>query len=141
MKTFEYTLSDPVKFHKGGSTEETTLLVFQAPSAKNRRKVSRLKQGFMQAVSSIKAEGTDAKKEGKAEDIKPQEILSVLQMSDIDYESYVETFFSLVTDGICKVDGSEVSLTGQMLDEVSCDDLDKIMGEYLVNFIIGSLGG
>jgi hypothetical protein len=53
MKTFEYTLSEPVKFHKGGQTEETTLLVFQAPSAKNRKKVAKLKQGMMRAIEGI----------------------------------------------------------------------------------------
>ena len=140
MKTFEYTLSDPVKFHRQGQTEESTLLVFQAPSAKNRKKVAKLKQGMMRAIDGIQGESVQ-NVDGKPEDINPREVLALLQMSSvIEYDEYLETFVGLMTSGVCRVDGSEIMLNEKMLEDVTCEDLDNILGEYLVNFILGSLG-
>jgi hypothetical protein len=61
--------------------------------------------------------------------------------SVIEYDEYLETFVGLMTNGVCRVDDSEIMLNDKMLEDLTCEDLDNILGEYLVNFILGSLGG
>lgn len=144
MKTFDFNLSDPVTFHKDGQTEESTCLTFYAPAVKNRKHVARLKQGFMRAGASLDGEVSEEDKKKAVEargddEIKPSEVLAILQMSDkTDYEGYIETFVNLITSGVCKIDDS-VPMSKAVLDGISCADLDNAMGEYLVNFILGSL--
>jgi hypothetical protein len=138
MKSFDFTLSGPVSFQGTGENKKTTLLTFYAPSVKHRKRAAKLKSGFMQAVSSI--EETEAKQSKSSEEIKPSEILALLQMYCSNYDEYLELFLSLATDGVCKLDGSEVKLQTHNIEDTAFDDLERMMGEYLVNFIVGSLG-
>ena len=146
MKTFDFTLSDPIEYQAKGENTKASLLELSAPAANNRRKVAKLKQGFMRVVNEIpesaKQEAKEIvdKKEGeKKEETSPREILALLQMGSIDYADYIDTFVGLLTSGICKVEG-ETPITGLMVDKISCEDLERLMGEYFVNFILGSVG-
>lgn len=142
MNTFDFTLSNPITYHSGGENKPTTLLTFYAPSSKNRKKVFQLKQGAKRAIKDLMSlfDGENKQSEGN-EEPDGSAMLEVLQMSDsISYDDYVELFVDLVTSGVCKVDYSEVFLTARMVEDMTCSDLEKIMGEYLVNFILGSLG-
>jgi hypothetical protein len=144
MKTFDFSLSESVKFHDQGKADaESTCLTFYAPSVKNRKHVAKLKQGFMRAGASLDGETSEEEKkkasEARGDDaIKPSEVLAILQMSETDYEGYIETFVNLITSGVCKIDDA-IPMTKSILDGMSCEDLEKAMGEYLVNFILGSL--
>ena len=139
MKTFEFTLSSPVKFHEKGETVESFLLELMAPSAKNRKKIAKLKQGFMRVVGELQNDKPAQKEEKGDHKVKPEEILALLQMGSIDYADYIDIFMDLLTSGICNADGS-TSLTVSMAESISFEDIEKLMGEYLVNFILGSMG-
>jgi hypothetical protein len=146
MKTFDLMLSEPIKYQSKGENTESSLLELSAPAANNRRKVAKLKQGFMRVVNEIpesakqQAKEIVDKKEGdKKEETSPKEILALLQMGSIDYADYIDIFVGLLTSGICKVEG-ETPITSLMVDKISCEDLERLMGEYFVNFILGSVG-
>ena len=85
------------------------------------------------------AEHKEKKEGGKEEKTHPKEILTLLQMGSIDYADYVDIFVNLLTSGICKVEG-ETEITSHMVEKISFEDLERLMGEYFVNFILGSAG-
>ena len=140
MKTFDFILSDPIKYQAKGENTEASLLELSAPAVNNRKKVAKLKQGFMRVINGL--QNPDAKAaEGKKgnEKIKPEEIMALIQMGIIEYDEYIDIFVSLLISGVCKVDG-EVDITQHMVNKISFEDMEKLMGEYLINFIVGSLG-
>lgn len=139
MKTFDFNLSGPINYHAEGTSEEGHSLTLAAPSVKARKKSAKLKQGVMRAVSSLQGNAdTQSDKKGK-EDIKGEEILALIQMSDIDYGEYIDTFIDLLCKGVCKIE-DKVEITSNIAEDISFEDMEKLMGEYLVNFILGSLG-
>ena len=145
MKTFDFTLSEPIKYQKDGANTEASMLELTSPAVNNRKKVARMKQGFMRVIGELPEsakleakESADKKEDDEKEKTNPREILSLLQMGSIDYADYVDIFVSLLTSGICKVEG-ETPITAHMLDKVSFEDIEKLMGEYFVNFILTSM--
>lgn len=146
MKTFDFTLSEPIDYQAKGENTKSSLLELSAPSGKERKKAARLKQGFMRCINEIpdsdkqQAKELADKKDGtEKKETKPEEILALLQMGSIDYPDYLDIFVGLLTSGICKVEG-DTPITSLIVDKISYEDLEKLMGEYFVNFILGSSG-
>ena len=76
MKTFDFTLSEPIDYQAKGENTKASLLELSAPAVNNRKKVAKLKQGFMRVINGL--QNPDAKTvEGKKgnEKIKPEEII------------------------------------------------------------------
>lgn len=140
MKTIEFILSDPIEFQTGGEHAEGKTLELTAPAVNNRKRVAKLKQGLMRCINDLQT-NESVKKESKPDssDIKPEEILVLLQMGSVEYDEYMDIFVNLLTSGVCKVEGKE-PMTSTLVEKMSFADLEKLMGEYLVNFTIGSLG-
>ena len=114
------------------------MLELTAPSVNNRKRVAKLKQGFMRVINDLPE---TAKKEEKKdnEKVKPEEILTLIQMGSIEYDEYIDIFVNLLTSGVCKIEG-EVAMTQLIAEKISFEDMERLMGEYLVNFILVSLG-
>jgi len=136
----EFNLSSPVKYHAGGKIEESYTLILKAPSNRVGRQCNQLKQGFMRALKGLADSSGDVKVhngDAKKQEITAEEIIEVLQMSEIDYSDYVETFKSLLTNKMAMV-SNDIALNGVMFDELSIDDTDKMLGEYLESFLLVS---
>ena len=140
MNTFEFTLKDPIDYQHKGENDTGNYLTLTAPSAKNRKHVCKLDQGFMRSAMAITDDAAEKPKEEDADrTLKPEEVLALLQMSSvIEFDEYVDRFVKLLCDGVCKVEG-KADLTKELLEKISYKDLVKLLGEYLVNFILGSL--
>lgn len=143
MKTFDFTLSGPISYQATGENTQASMLELTAPSVKNRKKVAKLKQGFMRVINDLpetqkkEAQEQAEKEKGKSEAPDPQEILTLIQMGAVEYDEYIDIFVSLLVSGICKIEG-EVAMTQLIADKISFQDMEKLMGEYLVNFILVS---
>lgn len=138
MKTFDFTLQTPIEYHDKGEKKESTLLTLSAPNVKARKNAARLKQGIMRAINGIEVKGEIDQKKSK-EDIKPNEVLALIQMSNVEYDEYIDTFIKLLGCGICKIEDSIV-MTNTIAESIEdFEDIERLMGEYLVNFLIGSL--
>jgi len=134
-----FNLSTPIEYHAKGNLEQSYELVLKAPSNRVGRQCNQLKQGFMRALKSLADGSGEVKTETDAngKEIKADEIIQVLQMSSIDYADYVDTFKSLITNKMAEVvDG--VFLTIPMFENLSIDDTDKMLGEYLESFLLTS---
>lgn len=135
----EFDLSTPIDFHSKGQVEKAYKLILKAPCNRVGRQCNQLKQGFMRALKGLADSSgrveTNASKE-KAE-ITANEIIEVLQMSEIDYSDYMDIFKSLITNKIAFIT-DDIALNSVMFDGLSLDDTDKMLGEYLESFLLVS---
>lgn len=139
ISEFTFTLTSPVKYHAAGQITEGMELLLKAPSNKNRIESAKLKQGFFRALKGM-ADGrgnvdTDTA-ENKDSTISGSEVVSVIMMSDVDLSEYQENFRQLLLNGVCFV-GNE-KLTAPMFDSLSDADTERLMGEYVANFLLAS---
>ena len=141
---FEFTLNSPIKYQsQGDHHHDGRLLVLKAPSNKVRANRAKLKQAFMASVSEGEQKVSDAAENQKdtviADDEMPDYILMMLYASkSINMAEVLDEFMNLLTIGkCCKVEGAE-DLTKSMFEEMDADDTDRLLGEYMANFIIAS---
>lgn len=140
MKTFDFTLSESIEYQSEGSTQTASMLELTAPSVNNRKRVAKLKQGFMRAINDLQGDkSVEGGEKDKDHKIKPEEVLALLQMGSVEYDEYIDIFVNLLVSGVCKIDGKE-PLTAIRVDNISFTDIERLLGEYLVNFILTSLG-
>ena len=145
---FDFELTTPIKYQKDGEFHEARVIAVKAPSKKHRKQSIRIKQGFYQAMQYHQANNASSEKaveearkklEEGDETITGQEIMMMLYMSDVDIERFDEAFDKLLlSPGICMVDDA-VQLTTPILDELSEEDTDRLLGEYMENFFVGSM--
>ena len=135
-----YQLTTPVRYARDGGMHEGEFLLLGAPSSRHRKWCAPLKQAFMQAILQH-SEGRDpeaAEGAKQAEDFSAQEIMAFLAGSAVDYSEVLNAAGQLLCQkGICRVDG-EVNMTPALLDELSMDDLEEVVGTYLRGFTLRS---
>ncbi|MEE9222966.1 MAG: hypothetical protein V3V40_05875 [Nitrosomonadaceae bacterium] len=153
MKTeFQFELTKPIKYDAGGEKVEGAFITLAHPSYKQMDKCVPLKQAFYRAAADIDADteavaaavataaaaaaATGATPEDT--DITPEGLISLFYQSDEDMVKIilygVELFKS---PGIALIDGS-TSMTHPMIEQLSQDDLENMLGQYMVNFILAS---
>ena len=138
---FNYTLKAPVKVAKGGEEELVFILKLKCPTAKHRAHLIRLKQGFLKAaVSAQRSNAMQVESNAPQEDeghseITGDAIMALLYISDVDLVGLEDEFRSLLLAGVCEVlEG--VNLNSHTAEQISLNDFEGLMGEYLANFII-----
>lgn len=139
MIDFTHTLATPVPYQSGGENKDAKVIILSAPSNKQRRSAARLKQFFFQAIGSLdnNSEAAQAKDAAKSEKPKGSDIVSLLNMSEVDCDEVHEAFMKLMTGGCALVDGEE-PMTSIVYDNLSFADTEEMLGDYLVNFLIPS---
>lgn len=140
----EFILSANVRVSVNGDFEDHDLLVLKAPPAKEKKYPIKLRKGFMNASTDMikfadpnaarnKSENDQAEEESKLP--KPQEVEQMIYASDINVEKYIDDFRSLMMiSGVCTIGGQK--LTSNHWDQIAPHDVDRLIGEYLVNFYI-----
>ena len=140
-KSVEVSLESSVPYHAGGEEVHAKSVTLYPPKGKHRKRTQGIKQGFFRAIEYHRKSGDEAADDGKKveKEISGEEVYAMIMMSDADLDRFEDDFRKLLTtEGICKVDG-EVDLTTTILDELSDNDYDKIVGAYLGNFIVSYL--
>lgn len=142
INEFEFLLESPIKIARAGDEDLVFRVIVKAPTARNRAHLIRLKQGFLKAaVSASKLESNqqqkEAAKDDQAAEISADAIMALLYISDIDLPKLEEEFrLLLLTGGLQVVEG--IPTNSHMLDQISHNDFENMMGQYFVNFIISS---
>jgi len=142
-KEFEFILQEDLQYADGtGGFAKAKKMLLRAPSTKQKKYSIKLRQGFMQAVKSnvdtfSKSKNT-AKTSSSHEEMKGEEILGLMLMSDVDMVGFCDTFKDLLIDGCCLVDG-KIVLTLSLYEGLSDEETSRLMGEYIANFLIPSL--
>ena len=142
----EFTLSNKLTFHNKGEVEVTDLLTLVAPCNKQIHMVSKLKQLFLRALH----EATKSSKEPATEkssdesDITADQLVMGLYMSTtVEISDVMDVFKKLLISGSCYVGtvtkDSKTELTDALYDKLDYEDTEKMLGEYLLNFLLSSL--
>ena|SRR3990167_9043702 len=135
---FTFQLETPVSYHAGGNIVDGYELILKAPSNKQRHESAKLKQGFFRALKGMADNrGTvDTGEQKESAAISGSEVMSVIMMSDVDLSDYQENFRQLLLNGACYVGG--VKLTQPIFESLSDSDTERLMGEYIANFLLAS---
>jgi len=132
-----YTLSTPIEYAYRGEQVEGTFVTMKAPTSRNMSECAALKQAFFRALPQDDTVEADAREEGEAE-ITGEGIMTLITMSkDVELATVLVTGRELLTSGVALVEGEE-KLTKPLLDKISQDDLEGMVGEYMANFILAS---
>lgn len=144
---FEYDLSNPISYHKGGDLAKGKKLLLKAPSNAHRFHLIKLKQGFLKSMLGISqqfSKKSSGKSQAQAEDsadaaLNHKTILTFLLASDIDFYEYLECFKNLLCSepSLCFIDGS-VPLNAHTFDQLSEEDSELLLGKYIENFTLSS---
>jgi hypothetical protein len=139
LKTeIEVTFETPVPYTTGGELVEATSVVLIAPSAKHLQYTAILKQGFFQAINSVSESQSKQAEPEKEAEMKGDDLLSMMYMAkDVDITKIHLAARELFKSGVGKLDGVQ-DLNQPLIDKISADDFEKMVGEYLINFILAS---
>lgn len=145
LKELDLDLMDSIVTHAKGQESEVDQITIVAPSAKNRKHAFELKQSFARAMMAQQEKATEAQKAAAAKqtqnsddsDISSSEIVMMMLASDENFDRFNETFKSLLLAGCAKV--GEDKMTAFHYDQLSIDDAENILGEYLKHFLLASL--
>lgn len=139
---FTFELNLPLTYQEGGDANATAnQIILKAPSNRQRRECAELKQGFMRAIKGMANDRGEVEEvnNDKKNNINAIEILSILMMSkDVDFIDYQESFRKLLLNDVAWITEKQ-KLTSHMYDALSHDDTDRMLGEYLSNFLLLSL--
>lgn len=131
-----YELTQTIKYAHKGDQVEASFVTLNAPSSKNMTECAYLKQAFFRALP--KDQGDTESATGKEAEIDADAVMMIIAMSpDVDLAKVMISSKKLLTSGVALVDGEE-KLTVPIADQLSNDDLEKMTGEYLANFILAS---
>lgn len=132
----DFELKKSFDYDYQGERETARLLVLRAPSNKQHKYRVRLQQGFFQAINAIRSTGNSDQTEQNVE-VGGAEILALMLSSDVDMVEYHEVFEKLICSAVCMVE-DKTPLTATLYEKIHPDDLDRLMGDYLGNFILSS---
>lgn len=136
MKTFDFELSEPVEYSAKGDVTTGSKIVCYAPKPSQRSKVMKLKQIFFQSLPKTNQQKTESKEQESSE-ITGSEVLFVVAQSDASYPDFIELGRSIICDRNAKIDDAEY-ITTAIIDKISLDDLELLVGGYVANFIVNA---
>ncbi len=137
LKTeLDFPLTSPIHYSNKGELVEATFVRLTAPTSKNLKECSFLKQAFFRAMRDLP--DTKGDTDPSKDDIEGDDVMVMISMSNnVGLDEVLMVARRLFSSGVAQADG-EVSLTGPTVDGMSMEDLEKMTGEYLVFFTLRS---
>jgi len=138
---FTFEVINPILYQDSDSSseQETTTLVLYAPSNKLSKQKDKLRQqiiaAFLNAGKNSNAAQTQNNKEEK-KSLESEEILFAIAASE-NCINIKEEFKKLLIAGCGSLDG-KVTIGMHHIETISDDELEELMGQYIINFIIAS---
>ncbi len=134
---FKYVLKNPFSYSKDGQVIDAQFIALTAPTSRTTTECAALKQAFFRAMGE--QEGGDADKVDPDFNIEGSDIMTLIAMSKgVDLPDVLDIGKKLFQQpGIALVDG-ETKLGNELMNRMSVDDLEDMLGDYLVNFILAA---
>lgn len=140
---FNFKLSKPIKYADTNIADEvlSVNVVLKCPQGKHRNYLIPLKQKFFRAMMDLSSRDRNVKNESNedSDDINKmtgQSIMMLLYMSNIDMVEFLDQFKKMLLQGLIYIDN--VPMHSVMFDQIDPDDFEKIVGEYISNFLVSS---
>lgn len=152
-KEFIFNLEKPIGYgSKDGVQVEATFITLLPPTMKQHSQASSLKQSIVKMVREAaeraddddddddeKEEGKEDKKEegiNQDDPVTAAMVVATIYGSDaVDVNVAWEQAKDLFKNGVAMVDG-EQKLTAPLIAKMDPDDFEKMVGEYVANFIL-----
>ena len=143
MSEHIYELKHPFKYASKGEQVDANFITVFSPNFKQIDKVAPIKQAFTIAIDELNSDDVkieEDKKEGEKESdgITPTMVLQLLYRANADVTKVFLHARELFKSGAALIDG-ESSLTIPLMDKMSLDDFEGVLGVYIANFIVPSL--
>ena len=126
---------------KGGDSEQGSWIELRPPSPIHLRECGALKQAWLRAFNEINKDDDDDDKvqvEGNTKGPDPMGIVNVMATaSSVDYPDVLEVARKLFISGVAWVEG-EVKVTNNIMQRMTLNDLERMLGVYLINFTLAS---
>lgn len=140
---FDFPLTTPFTYSHQGSQVEATFIRLTAPTSRHMRECAALKQAFGRANAALAdraaVQAGARKSEQQDEAITGEDVILMMAASTvIEYPDVLDVAKKLFSGGVAMIDG-ETRLRGELVDRMSQDDFESMLGEYLVNFTLASL--
>lgn len=131
---------------------EASFVLMKAPSVRNLKSVSKLKQAFTRAISEVQNKNKsnepqtpkhsdDGESNNDDEQMDSESIIAILESSNEDMDQITVWFQQfMVSSQLFWVEGeAKVPMTEKLVQQLSIPDFYKLMGDYLLVFILASL--
>lgn len=147
MTECRYELKDQLQYSYKGEMKTASFITMTAPSFKQLKDVTPIKQALMSAITEVSADTSIAEIAGKeagpaepaeADGIDAQTIMQLLYRWSGDLTAVMRKAESLFKSGAALIDG-ETMITNALLEKMSLKDFEGLVGAYLANFIVPSL--
>lgn len=137
---FQFELSKPLSYAHKGEQKETEFITLYEPSYENMENCVWLKQAFLKAATAIADSQTaDESSEASASDLTGDNIIAMFYQSDEDmFKVILHGVELLKMKGIALLGGQE-KLTTPLISKISNIDIENMIGDYMVNFILASV--
>lgn len=132
----DFPLTQAFTYAHQGSNVEATFVRLTAPTSRHSKECAALKQAFFRAQNSFQAQASDVEPSGEKID-GSDVILMMAASTAVELPDVFDVARRLFSGGVALVDG-ETKLTGGLMDRMSQDDFESMLGEYLVNFTLAS---
>lgn len=144
MKQVDFDLSQPLKIGKNGQFEDCFKLILTAPSVDAVPLCRKLKQlvfsGLAKSQRPDAKESTEASpKNNEKAELTPEQFMMTVYANVTDINEFFEVFKKLCSRGAVKADGLSEGLTFHLFDQLDPDEQEKLAGEYMLNFLLGSI--
>lgn len=139
MEELRFDLKNPVEFSLNGELAKGEFILCKGPTFKESKQCSILKQAFFRALPDIDS-NTDVpeKTDDSPVDIKGTDVIVLLSRSkEVDLGMVLDVAKKLLTSGVAMMEG-EVKLTSYVIDKMTYYDFERLVGEYMANFILES---
>ncbi len=145
-----FNLTTPILYAAGnGNQEEAHTLIMKEPTARNMTERAVLKQQFMTIVEwiqtqanpdtqTVKEDIPDEDMEAEKEEFATAVSQAIYMAPGVDYKPLLGSFRSLMVEAKCCSVEDERPLTSSLWDKLSPEDIDLMIGCYLVNFLLPS---
>ena len=142
MRSFEFTLTEPIKVSVNGDFIEADTIVCHSPSAARRNIIYRFRQKFMNALLEVTKKANQDSTGGEDnkdsdEELPASEIEQMIFASNIDIEAFINDFMQIITfPGTAKI--RDQDLIKSHIEKMTPDDFPRLMGEYIAYFFAPS---
>ena len=134
-------LSNPISYANKGEMQESTFVELIAPNFKQLDNFIPVKQAFISAVTDLSEVTGSAQSESnndEDEKITGPQIIAVMMRSSCDMTKVYLHCKELFRSGAALLDG-EQKMTVPIIEAMPLRDFEKLVGEYIANFIAASL--
>jgi len=146
--TKQVKLSKPITYAYKGENVEASFITLLPPTAKHIHLTGLIKSVFQKnavefrqnqkLVDQVADAAESQQKEGGEKEVGSDDVWGLFYMNPDSIEQVMIAGKELMSSGLFLIEG-EVKLTKPLIDELSTEDFEKVLGEFMANFIVASL--